>query len=656
MKKKQSLKPKFTKVFVFIFVILIFIYLFATISFLKIPNYTTRFWNEFNDIKIYSLSNKTFDEYELHIKEEIKYMNHRYGLQKAYFALGYIEGIKYNFEESNNYYYQAISIDPDVNSSFLSCVYTQLAVNNLALDNLDEAESYFQKALQTTNSSDLKLRVYQIYTKGLLFHTDEYYRVTDLMNVINGLTHKPDQKIHSLILYSDISMILGQYEQGIQSLIQAFEISVEIKSSKMQREIANRLSNLYYLTGDYNQVIKILHSNVLSLESENILQYLKTFVNSLQYVYDYKAAMTYLDTFESQIIDGTQEGEAWAKLYCLILKADLAIKGENLEIGLDFLQQAYMLYNNVNDSQLLWWMQKIYLDSLVLEGMHGERIILKYVELYHLIENSDIFYYTKLDLLDEIAAQNRKLGNYVLAYEYLNQRQNKFKTMNKMSSAIDLEEVYEQVKVESKKTQIKQRIEVTLLSSFLFITVGMIVHALKKHRRHLKWLGIQMQRNDYNENLTQTLTKESLYESLQTYIGQGNEFTFIVLQYDHFKRYNEVYGYLSGDEVLKILAKHIKEIFDNEYVSRHLGNQFIIVSYHSKEACVPNLMLLMQTIYDLNLENSTDLKDGRLTISAGISSGVLDSEGAIDQQIRLATKNLEKSRQRGNNKFTGSSN
>lgn len=79
------------------------------------------------------------------------------------------------------------------------------------------------------------------------------------------------------------------------------------------------------------------------------------------------------------------------------------------------------------------------------------------------------------------------------------------------------------------------------------------------------------------------------------------------------------------------------------------------MSYHSKEACVPNLMHLMQTIYDLNIENSTDLKDRRLTISAGISSGILDSEEAIDQQIKLATNNLEKSRQRGNNKFTTSS-
>ncbi len=65
-----------------------------------------------------------------------------------------------------------------------------------------------------------------------------------------------------------------------------------------------------------------------------------------------------------------------------------------------------------------------------------------------------------------------------------------------------------------------------------------------------------------------------------------------------------------------------------------------------------NLMHLMQTIYDLNIENSTDLKDRRLTISAGISWwNSRDSEEAIDQQIKLATNNLGKSRQRGNNKL-----
>ena len=244
-----------------------------------------------------------------------------------------------------------------------------------------------------------------------------------------------------------------------------------------------------------------------------------------------------------------------------------------------------------------------------------------------------------------------KLGYYALAYDVLADKRKRFYDFEENVEDVNLEEIYDETKLEFKEARIQAIGDIGIIILSLGASIGAVARFIYMKQEEINSLEHDKDR----EGLTKTLTKKSLYQRLQAYIGQGNEFTFIVLQYDHFKRYNEVYGYLSGDEALKTLANCIKEIFENEYISRHLGNQFIIVSYHSKEACVPNLMHLMQTIYDLNIENSTDLKDRRLTISAGISSGILDSEEAIDQQIKLATNNLEKSRQRGNNKFTTSS-
>lgn len=57
-------------------------------------------------------------------------------------------------------------------------------------------------------------------------------------------------------------------------------------------------------------------------------------------------------------------------------------------------------------------------------------------------------------------------------------------------------------------------------------------------------------------------------------------------------------------------------------------------------------------MYDENIENTSNLVDGRVTISAGLSTGKVLTKLQVDQHINDATYKLELSKKRGSNKVT----
>ena len=55
-------------------------------------------------------------------------------------------------------------------------------------------------------------------------------------------------------------------------------------------------------------------------------------------------------------------------------------------------------------------------------------------------------------------------------------------------------------------------------------------------------------------------------------------FSCLVIDIDHFKKYNDTYGHLAGDEVLRKLASVFTDsIRSSDYAARYGGEEFIII-------------------------------------------------------------------------------
>lgn len=143
--------------------------------------------------------------------------------------------------------------------------------------------------------------------------------------------------------------------------------------------------------------------------------------------------------------------------------------------------------------------------------------------------------------------------------------------------------------------------------------------------------------NLYIENLWQASESDS-------------EICLLMLDIDYFKGYNDTYGHIMGDEVLKSVTQAINTtIRKQDIFARYGGEEFTLlleqVSLGDAEKIAGKIV---STIYELNIENSAS-PTGRITISIGIASTTPGKAIGVRQFTNNADKALYKAKDKGRN-------
>ena len=84
------------------------------------------------------------------------------------------------------------------------------------------------------------------------------------------------------------------------------------------------------------------------------------------------------------------------------------------------------------------------------------------------------------------------------------------------------------------------------------------------------------------DSLTALYNRKHLMETLDKEVARSERhkhtFALLVIDIDHFKEYNDTYGHLAGDEVLRRLAAVFKKsIRSCDYAARNGGEEFIVL-------------------------------------------------------------------------------
>lgn len=122
-------------------------------------------------------------------------------------------------------------------------------------------------------------------------------------------------------------------------------------------------------------------------------------------------------------------------------------------------------------------------------------------------------------------------------------------------------------------------------------------------------------------------------------------FSVVILDIDHFKRINDTYGHLKGDEVLKVVAKLVQEsLRGTDFCARFGGEEFIMVLGQTLEngalAFAERVRLLV---------SSAEFEDGlHLTASLGVAEYRPTEE--ISQTISSADAALYRAKNAGRNR------
>jgi diguanylate cyclase (GGDEF)-like protein len=130
-----------------------------------------------------------------------------------------------------------------------------------------------------------------------------------------------------------------------------------------------------------------------------------------------------------------------------------------------------------------------------------------------------------------------------------------------------------------------------------------------------------------------------------------SQFSLVMMDIDHFKRYNDAYGHEAGDRILQKLADILRAQFrESDIICRYGGEEFLVLLpdiglEDAKKRCEELLINVRNELFLPSLSKSK-----KVTISIGISEYPLHSRTA-EQLIDRADKALYEAKASGRNQI-----
>lgn len=173
-------------------------------------------------------------------------------------------------------------------------------------------------------------------------------------------------------------------------------------------------------------------------------------------------------------------------------------------------------------------------------------------------------------------------------------------------------------------------------------------------QKQLEALNDRLEQLSTTDPLTQLKNRRALEAHLQAELSRsgrtGEPLSLLLVDVDHFKRYNDTYGHPEGDVALRKLASALNNVSRaNDTVARLGGEEFVMLLPHTHEAgCSTVAARLAQSVSELEgLQAAITVSTGGATLVPAIGSTRIPSADAL---MRLADEALYRAKQEGRNR------
>lgn len=181
--------------------------------------------------------------------------------------------------------------------------------------------------------------------------------------------------------------------------------------------------------------------------------------------------------------------------------------------------------------------------------------------------------------------------------------------------------------------------------------------ALRKSQQELMEMNLELQRLTNVDGLTGLSNRRYFDEYLETEWRQAlrnaEPLSLLLIDIDHFKQYNDTYGHLAGDEVLKAVGQVLRQTFrrPRDLAVRMGGEEFVVVLPQTPSEDVLGLAeKAARAVEALNIEHRASSAADHVTISVGAATGLPDRDHQPLDLVEAADKAMYEAKQSGRNR------
>jgi diguanylate cyclase (GGDEF)-like protein len=169
-----------------------------------------------------------------------------------------------------------------------------------------------------------------------------------------------------------------------------------------------------------------------------------------------------------------------------------------------------------------------------------------------------------------------------------------------------------------------------------------------------------MERSIYHDPLTGIYNRRFFDEQIERVIGTlsrsgGALLSVLMIDIDFFKKFNDKYGHLDGDECLKKVAQVLQNSMmrQDDFVARYGGEEFVVVLPNTDETGAKMVTKrIVENVWNCNILHEDSPIYKRVTISVGVAGGRTTHPLTARDFIHLADNMLYESKKNGRNQYT----
>lgn len=481
-------------------------------------------------------------------------------------------------------------------------------------------EKYIKDSDNTTPANKLKLKgyvaIFKMMNKNYAESIYLFYDIISESENIKNINLRNSIKIKAYEYIGNMHFILHDYETAIEK----YNLAIDIPMKDQYENASSKYGAYTNRTASYIQLKKYSTAREYSKKTLEIIPFLP-----------------------DKIVDGV-------KIFVYNNLARIELYQNNLEKAKEYLKLCDELLNQNRNKGIL--NNDVFVELSYCELYIEEK---NYLLAEKLLEDISIknninqlgFESEIYSLQMELYEKTKEFDKYSIAHEKLIHVNREFDSQVKKDYLKFIEKSFiaDQLKEQEKISNLKIRL---LIYSVLIITAFIFFQITRISR---------LKKNNFIDQLTNVFNRKYLNKILETLDKKNSkpiEIGVLMLDIDYFKKYNDNYGHIQGDYVIKSVADILNSSIEREdCVIRYGGEEFLIILKNRNSLDLKKIyMKIFKRLEEKNIPHKFSLVSDHITLSVGGAKNIVKNSTDLSNLINDADSSLYHSKNEGRNRFS----